>query len=221
MKVTMAVDPSESAHPERSAVIVIDPQHDFCSEDGALARRFGYDMKDIQATVPTLNAFIQDARRHGVLVVWVREVYAESKMRESHKSHRCRDGDIWIIREGSKGVEWYEGMVPPLEDEPVITKWHYDAFEDTDLGLLLESRKISTVVMTGFTTNVCVETSARHAYIKGYHVILVTNCCSAPTRQEHESAVFNIGHYFGRLTTADDLTHEWSRFGTPAITAAM
>jgi nicotinamidase-related amidase len=210
MNIASPSELAELAAPARSAVIVIDPQHDFCSERGALAQRFGFDMKDIQLAVPKLNEFIDTAREHGVLVVWIREVFADSKLRASHRSLWGSGDDIWLIREGSEGVEWYDGMTPPLLEEPVITKWQYDAFEDTDLPLLLESRGISTVLMTGFTTNVCVETSARHAYIKGYQVLLVTDCCQATTQQEHEGAVFNIGTYFGRLTTAGDLKASWS-----------
>lgn len=206
------------AVPSRSAVIVIDPQHDFCSEKGALAQRFGFDMGDIQRTVPQLNEFIATARRHGLLVVWVREVFADSKMRASHKSLWGSGDDIWLIREDSKGIEWYEGMVSPLPEEPIVTKWQYDAFEDTDLQLLLESRRISTVLMTGFTTNVCVETTARHAYIKGYQVLLVADCANATTREEHDAAVFNIGTYFGCLTTADDLAKTWDGLAAaPAV----
>lgn len=194
---------------DRSALIIIDPQRDFCSEEGALAKRFGFDMAEIQRTVPQLNDFIEEARRWGILVVWVREVFADRKMRASHKSLWGSGSDIWLIREDSPGIEWYDAMVEPREDEPIVTKWQYDAFEDTDLELLLESRGISTVLMTGFTTNVCVETSARHAYIRGYHVLLVTDCCNSTTPAEHESAVFNIGTYFGRLTTANEIVEAW------------
>lgn len=222
MNIASPSELAELAVPSRSAVIVIDPQHDFCSEEGALAQRFGFDMGEIQRTVPKLNEFIETARRHGALVVWVREVFADSKLRASHRSLWGSGDDIWLIREGSKGVEWYEGMVPPRTDEPVVTKWQYDAFEDTDLTLLLESRGISTVLMTGFTTNVCVETSARHAYIKGYQVILVTDCCNATTREEHEGAIFNIGTYFGRLTTADELEKVWNATeGAPIVPGSV
>lgn len=66
--------------PEHSALIVIDPQHDFCSENGALAKRFGFDMKEIQDAVPRLNALIQECRARGIGVVWVREVFSDDKM---------------------------------------------------------------------------------------------------------------------------------------------
>jgi nicotinamidase-related amidase len=199
------------ADPSRSALIVIDPQHDFCSEKGAMAQRFGFDMLEIREAVPRLNAFIETCREAGVLVVWVREIFADSKMRPNQKALWGGGDDIWLIREDGPGIDWYEEMIEPLPDEPVITKWQYDGFEDTDLQLLLQSRGIETLLMTGFTTNVCVETTARHGYIKGYYIVLVADCTGAPTRAEYESGVFNIGTYFGKVATSTDLVEMWER----------
>lgn len=203
-------DLRDVANPAHSALIVIDPQHDFCSEKGALAKRFDFDMTDIQDTVPRLNAFIQECRSRAIPVVWVREVFADDKMRDNQKALWGSGDEIWLIKEGTHGTDWYEGMIEPLPDEPVITKWQYDGFEDTDLALLLQSRGVKTLLMTGFTTNVCVETTARHGYIKGYHIVLLKDCAAATTPAEHESGVFNIGTYFGVATTASELLSTWA-----------
>lgn len=200
---------NEVADPSRSALIIIDPQHDFCSERGAMAQRFGFDMQDIRAAVPRLNAFIERCRAQGILVVWVREIFSDQKMRPNQKALWGAGDDIWLIREDSSGIDWYEDMIEPLPDEPVITKWQYDAFEDTDLQLLLESRGIETLLMTGFTTNVCVETTARHGYIKGYYIVLVADCAGAPTPAEHEAGIFNIRTYFGHVTMSEELGEIW------------
>lgn len=198
------------ADPSHSALIIIDPQHDFCSERGALAQRFGFDMKQIKEAVPQLNSFIEACRKSGVLVVWVREIFSDDKMHPNQKALWGGGDDIWLIREDGTGIDWYEGMIKPTPGERVITKYQYDAFEDTDLHLLLQSRGIKTLLMTGFTTNVCVETTARHGYIKGYHIVLVTDCTAAPTRAEYEAGVFNIKTYFGLGATSAELEDLWS-----------
>ena len=200
----------EVADPAHSALIIIDPQHDFCSERGAMAQRFGFDMKQIREAVPRLNALIEKCRERGILVVWIREVFSDAKMHANQKALWGAGKDIWLIPEGGKGTDWYEGMIPQREGEPVITKWQYDGFEDTELHLLLQSRGIKSLLMTGFTTNVCVETTARHGYIKGYHIVLVADCAGAPTPAEHESGVFNIKTYFGQVTTSDELARTWA-----------
>jgi nicotinamidase-related amidase len=200
----------EVADPSHSALIIIDPQHDFCSEKGAMAQRFGFDMKEIREAVPRLNTFIETCRKAGLLVVWVREVLADAKLRSNAKALWGEGKDIWIIPEGGKGSEWYEGMIAQMPGEPVITKWLYDGFEDTELHLLLQSRGIKTLLMTGFTTNVCVETTARHGFIKGYHIVLMTDCTGAPTQPEHEAAVFNLKTYFGQVASSTQLAALWA-----------
>lgn len=199
----------EVADPAHSALIIIDPQQDFCSEKGAMAQRFGLDMKEIKEAVPRLNSFIKDCREAGVLVVWVREIFSDDKMHLNQKALWGSGDDIWLIREDGKGIDWYDGMIKPEPGERVITKWQYDAFEDTDLHLLLQGRGIKTLLMTGFTTNVCVETTARHGYIKGYHIVLVSDCTGAPTHAEYESGLFNIKTYFGHAATSDELVQKW------------
>lgn len=198
------------ARPDRCALLLVDPQHDFCSPEGAVARRFGFDMREILAAVPRLNDLIAAARSHSVLVVWIRGVASDPRMFPNQKARRGTGESIWLLREGSPGAEWFEGMIRPLEDESVVTKDTYDAFEYTDLDLILGSHGISTVVMTGFTTNVCVETTARHAFTKGYYVVAVSDCTGAPTAGEHEAALHNIAAYFGHVVDSHRLLEVWN-----------
>jgi ureidoacrylate peracid hydrolase len=199
----------EIVDPQHTALIIIDPQHDFCSEEGGMAKVLGLDMSRIQAAVPKLNKFIEECRKAGVFVVWVNEIFADSKMLPNQKAIWGGGDDIWLIKENGPGVEWYKDMVPPQEDEPLITKWQYDAFEDTALHLLLQSKGIETLLLTGFTSNVCVETTARHGYLKGYYIVAVSDCTDAPSKAEYESSMFNIKTYFGKACTSEEIASLW------------
>jgi nicotinamidase-related amidase len=95
---------SEVADPSHSALIIIDPQHDFCSSHGAMAQRFGLDMKDINDAVPPLNSFIQRCRDNNVLVIWVREIFSDDKMHPNQKALWGSGDDIWLIREDGRGT---------------------------------------------------------------------------------------------------------------------
>jgi len=200
----------EIVDPAHTALIIIDPQHDFCSSQGAMATMWPeLDMSRIQAAVPRLNRFIAECRKVGVSVFWVREICDDDKVLPSLKAFRNLGDDSLFIRENSPGAEWYKEMVPPKNDEPVVTKYHYDAFEDTELHLLLQSRGIKTLLMTGFTVNVCVETTARHGFIKGYYIVLVSDCADACTKEEYESAIYNIRSYFGKVATGEEIAALW------------
>ena len=118
---------------------------------------------------------------------------------------RARDMGIQLVNEQEDGSDWYSEVVKPKEDEYVITKYHYDAFEDTDLDLLLKGQGIRTLLFTGFTTNVCVESTARHGYIKGYYVVVASDCTETVTQNEYDASIVNINTYFGKTATSDEI----------------
>jgi ureidoacrylate peracid hydrolase len=60
--------------PKHTALVVIDPQNDFCASDGAAARLMGTDVSRIQKAVQPLNAFIETARKAGLMIVWTRSL---------------------------------------------------------------------------------------------------------------------------------------------------
>ena len=204
----------EQIDPKHTALLVIDPQNDFCASDGAAVKLMGLDVSRVQSAIQPLNSLIEKAREAGLMIVWTRSLVDPDKARPSFKARSfildAKAEDIELVRAGSNGAEWYSGVVKPLPDEYIVTKYHYDAFEDTDLALLLGSRGIKTLLMTGFITNVCVETTARHGYIKGYYIVVVSDCTDTGTEEEHEATLYNIGKFFGKVATSSEIKKVWS-----------
>jgi nicotinamidase-related amidase len=200
----------EIVNPAHTALIVVDPQCDFCSSEG-FAGKLGLDLSRIQAAVPRLNKFVEECRKAGVMVVWIKEIYADKKMMPNVKAVWGIGGstDNWIIKEGGPGIEWYKELTKPKSDEQIITKWNYDGFENTELDLLLRSNDIKTLLMTGFATNVCMETTARHGFVKGYYIVAVSDCTDSPSKHEYDAALFNIKVYFGKVATSDEIATHW------------
>ncbi len=199
----------EQVQPKHTALIVVDPQKDFCASDGATAAVMGSDVSQIQAAVERLNPFIEKAREAGLELFWTRSGHTREKTSPVHRYRRSPTGEIIIAKEGSDGADWYKEIIKPLPSEHIITKRHYDAFEATELDHLLRINDIRTLIFTGFTTNVCVETTARHGYAKGYYIILVSDCTGAPTEREHESTLHNINKYFGNVVQSYELVKIW------------
>lgn len=94
-----------------------------------------------------------------------------------------------------------------------MTKHRYGAFESSDLDLVLRSRGIRTVVMTGVATNVCVETTARQAFLRDYYVVFTSDCTAAYSQAEHEATLQNIDAFFGAVVTADEISACWRASG--------
>jgi len=205
----------EQTAPEHTALLVIDPQNDFLAPDGAVVRLMGFDPARVQAAVPPLNQLIEKARDRGIRIVWTQSFIDPARATPNYKARGflqdARKRNLDLVVEGSRGSDWYSGMIKPLADEVIIRKYHYDAFSDTNLDLLLRSSGIKTLLLTGFMANVCVETAARHAYILGYYVVVVGDCTEAATRAEYESTLYNIGTYFGKTATSEEIVSLWEK----------
>ncbi len=198
----------EQVKPAHTALIIVDVQKDFCADDGIMAKEYGLNVASIQATVPNLNNFIKEARKNGLFVVWLKEVCSPDRVLPNYRA--IYGDELDLVREGEDGVEFYDKVIPPSENEPIIIKRNYDGFEETDLNMLLQNRGIKTLLMTGFTTSVCVETTARHGYLKGYYIVLISDCCSATDPVEHSSSVMNISRYFGKVATSFEIVSIWN-----------
>ncbi len=198
----------EQVQPAHTVLIIVDVQKDFCADDGVMARDFGSNLASIQATVPILNSFITEARKYGLYIVWLKEVCSPDRVLPNYRA--IYGDDLNLVREGGDGIDFYDKVISPSNNEPIVIKWNYDGFEETNLNEMLHERGIKTLLMTGFTTSVCVETTARHGYLKGYYIVLVSDCCSAVDPLEHASSIMNISRYFGKVATSADIISIWN-----------
>ena len=148
--------------PEWAAVLVVDVQNDFCHELGAAAR-LGFDMRSIQASVRALVRFLGEARRAGVPVIFIATNHGEWTNSQVWLTRGPRSGGE-ICAVGSWGAEFYQ--VAPAPGEPVVVKHRYSGFVGTDLEVILRARERRSVLATGVTTNVCVESTARDACMR-------------------------------------------------------
>jgi len=195
--------------PSRCVLVAVDVQNDYCDDAGALGRA-GHALADIQAAVRRLQGLVDAARRAGVPVVWVRtehDGWTDSAAWLGRAPRRAAP----ICATGSRGAEFY--LVEPLATECVVVKHRYSAFVGTRLPVVLRALARPVLALAGVTTNVCVESTARDAFMRDWEVVLVEDCAGALTRAEHAAAVQNIRSYFGRVLDAAALEAAWSEPG--------
>lgn len=174
-----------------------------------MARSFGVDVSRMQGAVSRLNHFIQVARKADAMIIWTKGIIATDRSMPNYRLQWGEGKNIKVVRYDTEGIEFYSEITPPLSNEYVITKWDYDAFENTDLDLLLRCNSIRTLLLTGFATNVCVESTARHGFTKGYYVVLISDCTDAYTQHEYDATVFNIKTYFGKVSSSEKIIKVW------------
>jgi ureidoacrylate peracid hydrolase len=205
---------AERVDPQTTALIVVDVQNDFCHGDSPLAKA-GNDMSAAQDMVPNLLNLVDAARGAGTTIVWVKMLHAEYTTSPANTEHRMRTRPTTalICQEGTFGIEFYR--VEPEAGEPIVVKHRYSAFVDTDLQLILRSRGITSLILTGVATNVCVESTARDGYMKDYFITFVSDCSATYDQAKHAATLRNMADHFGVVTTSDEIMEAWQR--VPAL----
>lgn len=197
--------------PERAVLVVVDVQNDFCHDDGFFGRA-GKELQAAQAAADRLVGLIEAAHRARVPVVFVRtqhDQWTDSAAWLGRETRKSSPGTICAT--GSWGAEFFR--VAPGPDDCVVIKHRYSAFVGTRLPVVLRTLGRPTLIMTGVATNVCVESTARDAFMRDYQVVMVEDGTAAFSKAEHEAALHNMRTYFGRTVTAATLEDLW-RVGT-------
>jgi ureidoacrylate peracid hydrolase len=185
----------------------VDVQNDFCADGGHFARS-GIDLTPSQEMVPRLDRLVSRAHEAGVLVVLVQAIYDEKYIGPAELDRRRRSDSQWPrCVEGTWGAALYQ--LRPGPDDIVVRKHRYSGFVGTDLDLVLRSRGIRTVVVTGVATDVCVEATVRDAFMRDYYVVVVTDCTAATTASIQAATLDRLATYFGVLATSKELADFW------------
>ena len=193
--------------PQWAALLVVDVQNDFVSSKGSAAQR-GDDVSAAQAMVPRLIRLIDEARRVSLPVVYIKTTHSEWTDTPSWIYRKSQQSALDTCREGTWGAEFYEG-ISPLPSERIVIKHRYSAFINRDLNTVLKAKGIESVLVTGVATNVCVETTARDAYMFDYYVTMVEDGAAAYDPKLHESTLENIRRHFGLVATSKEIIETW------------
>ncbi len=198
---------AQKAAPEHAALLVIDVQNDFVAENGFF-HRVGADIATIQRAVPPLIRLIDQAREAGVLTVFVQAIYDPEHVSAPLRERNARRG-IPIPRclTGSWGAEFCG--VRPLPSEPVVIKHRYSAFTNPELKARLDKRGIRSLLLTGVSTDTCVESTARDFYFADYYVTLVADCCAAASQQDHTVALSRFDRDYGAVVSSSEVIDAW------------
>jgi nicotinamidase-related amidase len=166
--------------PDHLALVVIDMQRDFV-EPGGFGAALGNDVRRLEPIVPTLKKLLDAFRSLGLLIVHTKEGHRPdladcppAKRTRGRGSLRIGDkGPMGrILINGEPGNDFVPGL-QPLPGEVVIPKPGKGAFYATGLHEELGRREITHLLITGVTTEVCVQTSMREANDRGYECLLV------------------------------------------------
>lgn len=199
----------------RAALVIIDMQYATGSRQGALARKLqaegsrvgDYRFDRIERSVmpntlrlrahftklqrPVLHVTIGAARPDALdAPVHMRKLFVEFENHVGSRQHEIVD------------------ELKPLPGEHVLRKTTIGAFASTGIDSLLRALGCEQIYLTGVSTNMCVETTAREAADRGYLVTLVEDACGTTHEDLHQATMRNFQRLFGQVCSCDDALRE-------------
>lgn len=200
---------------DSTALMIIDMQRDFLYP-GGFGEKLGNDVSTTNAIIPSVQKVLEKAREKEMLVIHTREGHRPD-LTDVPESKAKRGGGIGeegpmgrILIRGEYGHDIVDEL-QPKENEVVLDKPGKGAFYQTDLESILRNKNIKSLIVTGVTTHVCVQTTIREANDRGYECLMLEDCCAAFDKKDHEDSIRMInqqGGIFGWTTPSDQLLSE-------------
>jgi ureidoacrylate peracid hydrolase len=207
----------------KTAVIVVDMQNAFVRRGGYFDLA-GIDLSATEQIIGPCKEIITAARNNGIRIIYLQMGFSQDL---SDKGAPDSPGSIKsrvlaflkqrpemkdrLYMYGTWGAEIIEELRPRPEDI-IVRKQRYDGFIGTNLDMVLRTLCIRYLVFIGTATNVCVESTIRHAFFLEYHPILVSDAVSqrGPAITQ-EATLFNVRSSFGWVTQSEKLLYAISR----------
>jgi len=176
--------------PRTTALVLIEYQNDFTTDGGALHQAVSEVMSSTGMLDKTVR-LVTAARTAGATIMHAPITFAAGYHEISAHPYGILkgvvDGNAFV--KDSWGAAIVDVLAPQPGDIVVEGKRGLDTFASTNLDFILRSKGIQTVIIGGFLTNCCVESTMRSAYENGYRVITLTDCTAATSPEEHDNAI--------------------------------
>jgi nicotinamidase-related amidase len=195
-----------------SALIIVDMQNDFVHPDGEFARRARespaaeIDMPFLMGTIPQVRRLAGAFRNAGRPVIYVAQVlkpdYSDAQIPYWRFGRPA--GNRTFIVEGTWGAQIVDDL-KPVEGEHLVIKKGFGGFANTPLDTILRNLGVTTCIVSGVTTCVCVSTTVRGGVEHNYRMIVVKDAVAEVSRDTHAAELKTMARVFADVRTTDEV----------------
>ena len=220
MSMAQLPNPGMEIDPERTALVITDPQNDFLSPDGVTWGVVGESVTE-NNTVENIETLLKTAKENGIPVFisphyyyptdhgWKFEGAMEVLMHNIGMFDR--KGALTLEGFEGSGADWLERFKPYIEDGKTIVASPHKVYgpENNDLALQLRKRRINNVILAGMSANLCVEAHMRELVEQGFEVTVVKDATAGARHPQlgdgYEAALVNFGYIASAVLTTDEV----------------
>ena len=203
-----------NVNPDKTALLIVDMQHQFISRDGLDAQvakekgmfeqwAYFFDRID-NLTIPNNKKLLEFFRTNQLEVTFGRIACHHKDGRDRSPVQRRPGWNNILLPIGDPGAEMVEEL-KPLDDEIVVNKTTDSVLSGTNYEFLLRNMGIETVVCTGVVTDQCVASTVRSLADAGFEVILVEDACAAATQQLHDAEIMIMNQIYCQVMSTDEV----------------
>jgi biuret amidohydrolase len=199
--------------PARTALVNVDMQNCFVHGSPVSA-------PDGLEVLQRINRVAAACRAAGILVIHASHVLRPDGSNTGVLREIVPIINQGIIHKGAESAALHKGLVVDSRDI-LLEKPRFGAFHGTDLELILRSRGIDTVVITGIATNVCCETTAREAMVRDFRVLFLSNGTTTfgigdvSAAELQRATCATLGLLFAQVLTVDEVIKKIERATRP------
>lgn len=194
---------------KKTALVCIEYQNEFTTDGGKLYPAVKGVMEETGMLTKSADV-ARACREKGAKVMHAAIMFKEDASDNPNKGlgilAGCANDKLFV--EGTWNAKYCDAMLPQDGDLIVEGKRGLDAFPGSNLEELLKANDIETVVLCGFLTNCCVESTMRTAYEKGFNVVTLTDCCATTSADGQKCAVDGTFGMFSKPMVAADFIAE-------------
>jgi ureidoacrylate peracid hydrolase len=199
----------------KTCLLVIDMQHDFVDPKGYFALKQGWPVGIFAEVAQNIRLLKAAVKTKGGRVIYTATGYSPDGSDAYTNRHSIlpaifiepngypRPHNSAAIK-GTWGADIIDGLLPDGEDY-LVHKRRFDAFYQTELEHMLRCWGVTTLIVTGVTTEVCVETTVREAFVRDFDVLVASDGVGTWHKDRHEASLRAMDFSFARVAPTEDL----------------
>lgn len=184
------------------ALLVVDMQNGFCHPEGSYGR-MGFETARYRSVVPAIAQLLQEFRERNLPILFTkatREASGIDCLDRVHAilpaSRRERIRRFPLCVRGTWDADVLDELAP-ADGDLVVEKRRDSAFQDTELAMWLRALRVDTLLICGIDTYICVESTLRDGFNRGYDVVLVEDAVASTRPELHRATLEGARDAFG------------------------